>query len=351
MSTDLTPGSRVLVTGITGFIGAHVGDQFLKAGYTVIGTSRKASRAQKLKDYFTEKYGAGKFEVAEVGDLEDAGAFDDLVKDVEVIAHVASPVFPDTDDPVRDIIQKAINGTLSVLRSAATHGANVKHVIVTSSVASVINSANHVEYVHSEKDWNEQAIIAVKRSVESGQPVPHFIAYGASKAEAEKAIWKFKDEKKPHFKISTILPSVVFGALLPAPTAVSEIQLSTSKFAFGYYTGENQDPTFSFGSGNWVAVTDVAQAHVKAAEAGAASDGQRYILNNGPFSFQEVIDILRKEYPERRQIIVEGTPGKYSPATKTVDGSKANKDLGIVYQDLETTLIQTIDSIKSLYPN
>ncbi|GAB5587557.1 hypothetical protein Unana1_02457 [Umbelopsis nana] len=321
MSTDLTPGCSVLITDITGFIGAHIGEQFLKAGYTVIGTSRKASRAQKLKDYFTGKYGAGKFEVAEVGDLEDAGAFDDLVKDVEVIAHVASPVFPETDDPIRGIIQKAINGTLSVF--------DLRQLM----------------------DWNEQAIIAVNRSVENGQPVPHYIAYGASKTKAEKAIWKFKDENNPRFKISTILPSVVFGALLPAPTAVSDSQQSTSKFAFDFYTGENQDPTFSIASGNWVAVTDVAQAHVKAAEAGAASDGQRYILNNGTFSFQEVIDIFRKEYPERRQIIVEGTPGKYHPATKTVDGSKANKDLGIVYQVLETTLIQTVDSIKSLYPN
>jgi nucleoside-diphosphate-sugar epimerase len=100
-----------------------------------------------------------------------------------------------------------------------------------------------------------------------------------------------------------------------------------------------------------VAVTDVAKAHVKAAEAGATSDGQRYILNGGTYSVQEVLDIFRKEYPERRHIIVEGTPGKYPPATKTVDGSKVNKDLGIVYQDLETTVIQTVDSIKSLYPN
>lgn len=80
MSSELTPGSHILVTGVTGFIGAHVTDQFLKAGYSVIGTSRKASRAQKVKDYFDQKYGAGKFEVAEVGDLEDEGAFDDLVK-------------------------------------------------------------------------------------------------------------------------------------------------------------------------------------------------------------------------------------------------------------------------------
>jgi nucleoside-diphosphate-sugar epimerase len=71
--------SRVLVTGVNGFIGAQVANAFLEAGYTVIGTSRKPAKAQKLKDFF-RKYGEDKFEVAEVADLEDEGAFDDLVK-------------------------------------------------------------------------------------------------------------------------------------------------------------------------------------------------------------------------------------------------------------------------------
>jgi nucleoside-diphosphate-sugar epimerase len=270
---------------------------------------------------------------------------------VEAIAHVASPTFPDTDDPLRDIIQKAINGTLSVLHSAAKYGKNVKHIVVTSSVVSVISSSNPAEYVHTDKDWNDQAIIAVKRCIENGQPVPHMMAYGASKAVAERAIWKFKKENKPHFKISTILPSVVFGPLLPPPTEISDIQQTTSKFAIDYYTGENQDASFVFGSGNWVSVKDVAEAHVKAAEGGAATDGKRYILSNGAYSFQEVIDIFRKHHPERNNIIVEGIPGNYAAPTRTIDGSKAAKELGIIYQDLESTMVDTVDSLKNVYPN
>lgn len=222
---------------------------------------------------------------------------------------------------------------------------------MTSSVVSVISSSNPAEYVHTDKDWNDQAIIAVKRCIENGQPVPHMMAYGASKAEAERAIWKFKKENKPHFKISTILPSVVFGPLLPPPTEISDIQQTTSKFAIDYYTGENQDASFVFGSGNWVSVKDVAEAHVKAAEGGAATDGKRYILSNGAYSFQEVIDIFRKHHPERNNIIVEGIRGNYAAPSRNIDGSKAVKELGIIYQDLESTMVDTVDSLKNVYPN
>jgi uncharacterized protein YbjT (DUF2867 family) len=80
MSTSLKPGSRVLVTGATGYIGTHVVDQFLQAGYVVIGTSRSAAKAENIRKYFDEKYGPGKFEIYEAGDLQEEGVFDGAVK-------------------------------------------------------------------------------------------------------------------------------------------------------------------------------------------------------------------------------------------------------------------------------
>ncbi|KAI8577983.1 hypothetical protein K450DRAFT_249358 [Umbelopsis ramanniana AG] len=338
--------SRVLVTGVNGYIGAQVANAFLEAGYSVIGTSRKAAKAQKLKDFF-RKFGEDKFEVAEVADLEDEGAFDDLVKRVDVIAHVASPTFQQSDDPLRDIIGKAVNGTLSVLRSATAHGKNVKHIVVTSSVAAVINSPNPPEYSHTEKDWNETAFPTVQRSIENGHSVPHMVSYAASKAEAERALWKYYAEAKPHYKLTTILPSFVLGPILPPPGSGSELSDTTALLAIDFYTGKNQDPTFSFGSNNFVSVLDVAKAHVKAAEGGDKTDGQRYILSARGFSFQEVVDVFRKAYPDRKNIIAEGQPGVYSPSSKTIDGSKAARDLDIVYAGLESTLLETIDSVKN----
>jgi NAD(P)-dependent dehydrogenase (short-subunit alcohol dehydrogenase family) len=83
MVSSLQQGARVLVTGATGYIGAAVADQFIEAGYVVVGTSRTAHKAEAVKEYFNKKYGPGKFEIYESGDLEKEGSFDEAVKGTE----------------------------------------------------------------------------------------------------------------------------------------------------------------------------------------------------------------------------------------------------------------------------
>jgi uncharacterized protein YbjT (DUF2867 family) len=69
-------GSTILVTGVNGFIGSHVADQLLKAGYRVRGTVRDIKKANWAQVLFGESYGDGKFELVEIKDLETEGAFD-----------------------------------------------------------------------------------------------------------------------------------------------------------------------------------------------------------------------------------------------------------------------------------
>ncbi|KAI8577982.1 hypothetical protein K450DRAFT_249352 [Umbelopsis ramanniana AG] len=348
--SSLKPGSRVLVTGVTGYIGTHVADQLLKAGYVVIGTSRTASKAETVKKYFDATYGPGKFEIYEAGDLQQAGVFDDAVKDVEAIAHVASPVIFSAKDPFADVINPAVKGTLSLLNSAHKYGKHVKHVVVTSSVASIMDPNKPSDYVYSEADWNDEAIKTIQRQVERGDTFEGPIAYRASKNEAERAIWKFRDENQPSFTLATILPSFVFGAILPPPTTTQAVDAtSTPKALINYYTGESQDPTFSTGSSSFVNVVDVAVAHVLALQNAQKTNGQRYITSQGAFTNQEVVDILRREYPDRQNIIAKGEPGKYKRPTVTVDGSKVTRELGLQYTDFETVVLQTIECVKHLY--
>lgn len=73
-------GSLVLVTGVTGLIGGHVANEFLRAGYNVRGTTRRASKAQWSVDYFTKQYGPGRYEVVEVSDLSKPENFNDALK-------------------------------------------------------------------------------------------------------------------------------------------------------------------------------------------------------------------------------------------------------------------------------
>ena len=73
-------GSTIVVTGCSGFIGSHVADQVLAAGYEVRGTSRDSNKNKWLKDYFDNKHGVGKFELVSVPDLTKEDAFKDAVQ-------------------------------------------------------------------------------------------------------------------------------------------------------------------------------------------------------------------------------------------------------------------------------
>jgi NADP-dependent 3-hydroxy acid dehydrogenase YdfG len=71
--------SLIVVTGCTGFIGSHVADQILAAGYRVRGTTRDSRKNAWATEYFGSKYGEGRFELVEVRDLTAADAFKGVV--------------------------------------------------------------------------------------------------------------------------------------------------------------------------------------------------------------------------------------------------------------------------------
>lgn len=95
-------------------------------------------------------------EWAIVKDLADEGAFDEAIKDVDAVAHTASPFnfsfkvgpfqfysgffmpvvyllrFVGWQDNVKDMLEPALKGTTSVLE-AAKGEASVKAVVITSS--------------------------------------------------------------------------------------------------------------------------------------------------------------------------------------------------------------------------
>jgi nucleoside-diphosphate-sugar epimerase len=270
--------------------------------------------------------------------------------DVEAIAHVASPVTWSAKDPFEDVINPAVKGTLNLLKSAHKYGKKVKHIVVTSSVASVFKSGVAPDYVYTEADWNDEAIKDIQKQKDSGEPFDGTLAYRASKNEAERAVWRFKEEHNPSFTLTTILPSYVFGPIRPPPETIKAVEAtSTPIFVIKYYLGENKDPTVSVGSSSFVSVIDVAIAHVLAIQHADKADGQRYITSQGAYSNQQTVDVLRREYPDRKDIIAKGEPGNYRLPSVKVDGSKITRELGLQYDDFETVLLQTIESVKHLY--
>lgn len=118
------------------------------------------------------------------------------------IAHLASPVSFGFKDPV-PILHAAINGTKTILNSAALKaGPQLKTVVVMSSIASIKNM-HEPPYTFTEKDWND---FAEKMCEEMGASTPGPVIYTASKVAGERAFWQFRDERKPNFTMTAINP-------------------------------------------------------------------------------------------------------------------------------------------------
>ena len=88
---------KVLVTGANGYLATWVVKKYLEAGYSVRGTVRSLSKSAFLNDKFAH-YG-NRFELVIVEDITRDGAFDEAVKGVDAIAHIAFPFYYKTTNP------------------------------------------------------------------------------------------------------------------------------------------------------------------------------------------------------------------------------------------------------------
>ncbi|KAF8847321.1 NAD(P)-binding protein [Acephala macrosclerotiorum] len=325
-----TPNNQIVViTGVNGYIASVTAKTFLEAGYAVRGTSRSKSSSEGLLKALHEYVEAGRLEIVEVPDITIDGAFDEAVKGVHAIAHMASPVSFNFTDP-DPIIKAALHGTNSVLASALKFGPpTLQHVVLTSSIAAVV-STKEPPYIFTEKDWNNESLAEIER-LGKETPGPHI--YRGSKVASETAFWKFREENKPTFTMTAINPAFVYGppAVLPSdPEMIAE----TVKPIYDILSGKPLPPPMG-GSGSYVDVRDVATLMVAGVEKGKELDGERVIATAGIGGMQQIADILNESGRYDDRGIVKGEPGKgYEPGFgfpkegSRIDGSKGKKVLG-----------------------
>lgn len=85
--------TRVLLTGGSGFIAAHVLDILLERGHSVVTTVRSQAKADSIKKAHP-KFGKEQLDFAIVEDIAKEGAFDKaIISDppFETVVHTASP--------------------------------------------------------------------------------------------------------------------------------------------------------------------------------------------------------------------------------------------------------------------
>lgn len=124
----------MLVTGASGYLGAHCVQQLLSRNYTVRGTVRSLANLSKVQPLLdlSAPFPKNRLQLVEA-DLTDAASWFGAVDGCECVLHIASP-FPIVADD--STIRIAVEGTLNVLR-ACTNSRSVRKVVLTSSCAAV----------------------------------------------------------------------------------------------------------------------------------------------------------------------------------------------------------------------
>ena len=263
---------KVLLTGISGYIGNHCAVELLKHGYSVRGSVRSLSKSQKVIDAIKKEVDPkDNLEFCELNLLSDAG-WDAAMKDCEYVLHVASPFINSEPKDENEYIRPAVDGTMRALRAAKKVG--VKRVVLTSSMVSMLGDSAQSMDVTPETWTNVDA--------------KNTSAYSKSKTLAEKAAWDFihaQTDATP-MELTVVNPGPVFGPSLSGDLSGTSMtmfkQMLTGKMPMVPQAGINMSD-----------VRDIAKIHVLALE-NEKANGKRFIVTTEkPYAFQELAQLLK----------------------------------------------------------
>jgi len=258
--------NRVLLTGVTGYIGQHCAAELLRQGYEVVGTIRSRSKADATRNDIAKVAPVEKLSFVETDLLSDNG-WDNAMKGCTYVLHVASPFFLEEPKDENELIAPAVDGTKRVINAAQRAG--VRRLVLTSSTFAIIAGKDSGRY--GPEDWSDVSA--------------NIGAYAKSKTLAERAAWAAA--KGGAMELTVINPGAVFGPSLGAKMDGQSVTMMTAMI-------NGKMPMIPDMSMGMVDVRDVARLHVKAMTADGAA-GKRFIAASAePIEMVTVANILKK---------------------------------------------------------
>ena len=243
-----------LVTGASGFIGAHVLRAVLEAG----------AEARALVRAGSDRSNAAGLPVEVVeGDLTDAASLERAMAGVDTLFHVAAR-YDLSRRARRDVWRANVLGTEYAMRAALRQG--VERVVHTSSVAAIGSVDGPHDELADERQW--------ARAKDAPGP------YERSKIVSERLVHRLVAAEG--LPAVVVLPTAPIGELDRKPTPTGRLIADAAS---------GRMPAYVRSAGlNIVHVQEVAQGHVLAAERGRI--GERYILGHaeGNLTLREIIE-------------------------------------------------------------
>lgn len=263
---------KVLVTGISGFVGQHCAAELLKKGYAVRGSVRSLSKIDEIvKGIKKEIDPKGNLEFCELNLMNDRG-WDKAMEGCDFVLHVASPFIVKVPKDEDEIIKPAVEGTLRALKAAKNAG--IKRVVLTSSIVAMHGGENGLIKINKDSWTNVFA-----------KNVP---PYYKSKTLAEKCAWEFIQNQTGDSKLELVVvnPGPIYG-----PTLSGNLDNESMGFVKKLITGKISilPKAYCIMSD----VRDIATIHVQALENDKAK-GQRFIVSSEkPYAFYDLAKILK----------------------------------------------------------
>lgn len=319
--------TTTLVTGGTGTVGAAVVRRFVTRGDSVRVLVRSDASAAVARDLGAEPVS---------GDVLDPSAVRRAVDGCELVVHVAGRSGLCRADHAA-MQRLNVEGTETVIRAAAEAG--VRRVVHTSSAATLGETSGAL-------------------ADESTQHRGRFLSrYERSKFAAERLAFALGNALG--IEVVAVNPSSVQGPGRTHGSARLVLDLVNGRLPMLVDT--------------WVSIVDVedsATGHVLAAERGVP--GERYVLSGAPITLSDAVALLRRIWgmPERAPFVptpvaralavpagevgslVARATGRSSRVCREsvmtllhghrYDGSRATRELGLIYTPLEDTLRRTL---------
>ncbi len=235
---------KALVTGATGFIGAHVVRALIDAGHSARVLHRASSKLDALDGLAYE---------SALGDVTDLDALRAASEGCDWVFHVAAVADYWRADH-RHMLEVNVEGTRKMLQAA--HEASVKRVVFTSSAAAV--------------GFRQD------RPADENDPFnlpPERFPYGYSKAQAEIVV---REAVQAGQEVVTVNPVVVMGP--------GDLNVISGDFVLKIKRLQWTVPVPPGGVAV-VDVRDVARMQIAAAERGRV--GERYILGTANYKYAE----------------------------------------------------------------
>ncbi len=331
----------ILVTGASGFVAKHLIVQLLQAGYAVRGTVRGQGKVPGIWSAVSASAPGREDRLTLVdADLLSDEGWAEAMKGVDAVMHVAAAILASEPRDPDVVIRPAVEGTERVLRFA--HGAAVRRVIMTSSIATVGYGHGHERGVRRYTEADCTDLEGLRWSW----------AYCIGKTRAERAAWEFA--RAHDMALTTIHPGAILGPATDKDTSIS----------LGLVAGllDGSTPAMARIGFAISDVRDVAALHLAALEK-RESVGQRYLCTGPYTTLAQVAEVLRRAYPDYpvtsrvipdwliRVIAALGGPTRQIindlGNEKHFDGSKGEALLGRPYHSVEEAILSAAESLIS----